>query len=268
MEHEIVKLRWFNDACYELKLPNGKGILIDPYIDHSKYRVLSSKDVESADYILISHTHFDHVLDLAKISSKFDSRIFAGQIAGMELAKCYDIPGHQMYLCGPGDCFELDDFTLECFRGKHTKLGDIDYPSKWPGNVAGEGLDPITADLNMLGSYEYMIYRLTLPNHAKILVWGGGATPDAIRQAHGFRPDISIAQLPRESTDQIAALYAAIGGQIIFPHHHDFFTAQGEEGERVIQETIEKTAALSPCTKVLCPEKGRWYSIHTSVELV
>ena len=268
MQTQGIKLRWFNDACYEIKLPNGKGILVDPYIDHSKYRVLSAGDVEAADYILISHTHFDHVMDLGNISSKFDSKIFAGQLSGVELARCYDIPGHRLFLCGPGDRFQLEDFSLECFRGKHTKIGDIDRPSRWPDNVANDGLDPKTTALNMLGSYEYMIYLLTFPDHTKLLVWGGGATPEAIKQASQFQPHISIAQLPRESTDQVAALYAAIGGQVIFPHHHDFFIAQGEEGARVIRETVEKTAALAPATTVLCPEKGKWYSVYTGVELV
>lgn len=31
-----------NDACYELKLPNGKGILLDPYIDHSNNKLLGN----------------------------------------------------------------------------------------------------------------------------------------------------------------------------------------------------------------------------------
>ncbi len=35
MHVETVKLRWLNDACYEFKLPNGKGILVDTYMDAS-----------------------------------------------------------------------------------------------------------------------------------------------------------------------------------------------------------------------------------------
>lgn len=268
MSANDVKIRWFNDACYELKLPSGRGILIDPYIDESPYKVLGSGDVEAADYVLISHTHFDHVLDLAKIADRFDAQIFAGQLSSVELARCYDIMGCRMNLCCPGDVFETEDFRLECFKGKHTKLGDFDRPSRWPENVAKDGLAPDTVQLNILGSYEYMIYLLTLlSSNQRILIWGGGATHEAIAQAARFQPNISIAQLPRESPDQIAALYAAIGGQVIFPHHHDSFMAKGEAGVQVIRDVVERTAALAPDLQVVCPEKGKWYTIHTSVTL-
>lgn len=267
MPDKAIRIRWFNDACYEIHLPGGKGILVDPYIDESRYRKLSYQDVEKADYILISHTHFDHVLGLGRVCGRFDPAIFAGAVSGIELARCYDIPGRRLFLCAPGDEWENEDFRLQCFRGKHTRLGDFDRPSQWPENIRREGLAPETERLNMLGSYEYMIWLLELPDHTRILIWGGGATEEAIRQAKEFRPMLTIAQLPRESTDQVARLYAAIGGRFIFPHHHDFFTEQGEEGMKVIRETVEKTAALAPDTQVVCPEKGRWYSIRTSVTL-
>lgn len=267
MTANAIRIRWFNDACYEIHLSNGKGILVDPYIDESKFRTLSYDDVEKADYILVSHTHFDHVMGLARVSQRFDSAIFAGSGAGMELAECYDVPGYRMHLCSPGDVIENDDFTLRCFRGRHTKLGDFDRPSRWPENIRRDGLDPKTERLNMLGSYEYMIYLLELPDHTRLLVWGGGATEEAIRQARDFHPTVTIAQLPRETTDQIARLYAAIGGQLIFPHHHDFFIEQGADGMKVIRETVDKTRAMAPQTRVICPEKGRWYTIQTSVTL-
>ena len=267
MNSECFRLRWLNDACYEIRLASGKGILIDPYIDESPYRVLSYEDVERADYVLISHTHFDHVLGLGKLQERFDSQVFAGRMAGIELAKQYDVPGYRMNLCAAGDRIVTEDFILDCYRGKHTKIGEIDRPSRWPENVSKEGLAPESAELNLLGSYEYMIYRLTLPNHMRILIWGGAATEDAIRQAARYEPDFTIAQLPREKPEQVARLYAAIGGQAIFPHHHDYFIARGEEGMRVIRETGEKLQALTDSTRLVCPEKGKWYQIRTSIEL-
>ncbi len=43
----------------------------------------------AADYILISHTHFNHVLDLAKVSQRFDSQIFAGQVSSLSNVVAY-----------------------------------------------------------------------------------------------------------------------------------------------------------------------------------
>lgn len=267
-QSENLKVRWFNDACYELKLPNGKGILIDPYINGSRYRVKSVEDVEAADYILISHTHFDHVMDIGEVSQTFDSKIFAGNMSGMELAKYFDIPGYRMNLCSPGDVIFTEDFKLECFRAKHTKLGDFDRPSNWPENLKQENLKEEAAAMNLAGSYEYLNYLLTLPSGFRVLVWGGGATIDGISHAKEYRPDVSIAQLPRESTDDIADLYGAIGGRVIFPHHHDTFLEMGMEGMGRIEEVVEKTAERAPDTMVICPEKGKWYQIVTTVKLM
>lgn len=267
MNTTAVRIRWLNDACYELVLPNGKHILVDPYVDESKFRILSYQDIDQVDYLLISHTHFDHVLGLPNILSRFEPQVYAGHISGMELAERYDIPAYLMNLCSAGDRIETEDFTLDCFRGRHTKIGEIDRPSRWPDNIHRENLDPVTTRLNMLGSYEYMIYRLTLPSGLRILIWGGAATADAVAQAKTYDPDITIAQLPRETPEQIGRLYAAIGGRVIFPHHHDFFMEKGAEGLRVIEDTLEAAHRLAPDTLICCPEKGRWYSVQTSVML-
>lgn len=264
-ELESVRIRWFNDACYELKLPDGKGVLIDPFITDSKFRKRSVQEVEAADYILISHTHFDHVMDVGAVSRRFQSRVFAGRLSGMALARHFDLPGYQMYLCGAGDVFHMEEFTLECFRARHTKLGDFDRPSQWLETLKKEGMPEDTLEMNLAGSCEYLTYRLTLPNGCRILIWGGGAVYDAVRQAGEYRPNIAIAQLPRESTDEIAELYAAIGGQVIFPHHHDTFLEMGEEGKARIDEVVKKTKQRAPGTTVICPEKGRWYRISTRV---
>lgn len=261
----LLQLRWFNDACYEVKLPNGKHILIDPYIDSSPLKKLGSDVLTQVDYILISHTHFDHVLDLKAITQRFNCQVIVGRQSSLELAKRYDLAGHEVFPCDIGYIYHFDGFTLQGFPGKHTSIGEIDRPSRWPSNVKNEGLDPSTTLLNMLGSYEYMIYLLEFPNHIRFLVWGGGATEQAVRQAHDFRSNISIAQLPRESPHQIASLYAAIGGQVIFPHHHDSFLAKGPEGQAVIDAVVEQTNELAPSTKIICPEKGKWYTFTAGI---
>ena len=71
----MTAIRWINDACYEIRLPDGREVLIDPYIDESPNHVLHM-DAEGADYVLISHTHFDHVLSLGTIVERFEPQIF------------------------------------------------------------------------------------------------------------------------------------------------------------------------------------------------
>lgn len=264
---KAIGVRWFNDACYEIRLPDGKVILIDPFMDRSPLKKLDSSALDRVDYVLISHTHFDHVMDLDKILTRFQPQIFVGGSSGIELAKQYDIPGWQLNLCYPNDTIVLDGFSLTCLRSKHTALGDFDRPSNWKENLRRDGIPPEHEFMNMLGSYEYMSFLITLPGNLKFLIWGGGATPDAIAQVRKLNPNISIIQLPRESPQAVAALYAAAGGQFIFPHHHDSFYAKGPEGVKVIDAVIEKARELAPDTQVILPEKGEWYNFSTCLSL-
>ncbi len=55
-------------------------ILIDPFLDDSPTASLKSKDA-AADFILISHGHFDHVADAAKIAQR----------TGATVVACYEI---------------------------------------------------------------------------------------------------------------------------------------------------------------------------------
>lgn len=264
-----VKIRWFNDACYELKLPNGKGILIDPYIDHSENKLLDSSAVEAADYMVVSHTHFDHTMNIGDLSEKFDSEIFVGQNAVVPLAEYFDIPGYRLTPCYPGETYYTEDFKLECFWAKHIKLGTFDVPSIWTsGQFEKEKLPTEMSALNTIGSYEYTNYIITLKNKLRIMIWGGGVTVDALKRVKQYDVDIAIVQFPRNTPEQIITMCNAISPQVIFPHHHECFESvmglDMDECIRVIQDGVAKS---SPDTLVVNPVKGKWYDLKLSVLL-
>ena len=63
-----VKLTWFGHACFLIETA-GKKILVDPFLDDSPVAPVKSKDV-SADIILITHGHYDHIADAVKIANR------------------------------------------------------------------------------------------------------------------------------------------------------------------------------------------------------
>lgn len=259
-----VRLRWFNDACYEIQLPGGKVILIDPYINKSPFKLLGSEAVTGADYILLSHTHFDHVMDLGELSRKFNSRIFVGRASAIELARHFNIPGYRMYPCAAGERFETEDFALEVIYGKHTNMGDMDCPGNMKANLEHFGLEADMEALMTCGSYEYCNYLITLSDNTRILVWGGSASEEAINRMKHYQPDVSLVQIPREPAEQIARLYLAVGGKVIFPHHHETIL-ELEGGRERIEELLAIVEERNPYLHVICPEKGKWYSVQTMV---
>jgi len=60
------ELTWLGHGCWLIESGGARAIL-DPFLDDSPSAPIRSGDVE-VDYVLISHGHFDHVADAAKIA--------------------------------------------------------------------------------------------------------------------------------------------------------------------------------------------------------
>jgi L-ascorbate metabolism protein UlaG (beta-lactamase superfamily) len=65
------KITWYGLACWLIETA-GKKILVDPFLDDSPTSPVKSAAV-LADYILLTHAHFDHIADAAKIANRCDS---------------------------------------------------------------------------------------------------------------------------------------------------------------------------------------------------
>ncbi len=67
------ELTWLGHGCWAIQ--SGKWrIVLDPFLDESPVAPIKSGQVE-ADFILVSHGHFDHVADLEKIARRTGATI-------------------------------------------------------------------------------------------------------------------------------------------------------------------------------------------------
>src|SRR6476620_10740576 len=69
------KVTWLGHAAFSITTPNGRVLLIDPWLRNpANPDVKSGKDpiatVTKVDYILITHGHRDHVGDAVEIAKK------------------------------------------------------------------------------------------------------------------------------------------------------------------------------------------------------
>jgi L-ascorbate metabolism protein UlaG (beta-lactamase superfamily) len=69
------EITWLGHGCWSIRT-GETTILLDPFLDDSPTAPVKSEDV-SADYMLISHGHYDHVADAARIANRTGCTVVA-----------------------------------------------------------------------------------------------------------------------------------------------------------------------------------------------
>lgn len=78
-----IELTWLGHATWLINDGNHR-ILLDPFLNDSPTAPQKASEVD-ADFILVSHGHFDHVADVAEIANRCDAMV----IAGFEVAEWF-----------------------------------------------------------------------------------------------------------------------------------------------------------------------------------
>jgi L-ascorbate metabolism protein UlaG (beta-lactamase superfamily) len=119
-----MQFSYFGHSCFGITI-GGKRLLFDPFI--TKNELASAIDINriEADYILLSHGHFDHVADAEDIAKRTGAII----IANYEVAMWYAGKGIEKYHpMNPGGKWKFDFGTVKCVSAIHSSgLPDGSY---------------------------------------------------------------------------------------------------------------------------------------------
>src|SRR3990172_2564752 len=63
-----VKIRWFGHSGFSLQDPSGKTVLIDPWFQGNPTAPSGPEEVKKAEFLLLTHDHFDHAADAAALA--------------------------------------------------------------------------------------------------------------------------------------------------------------------------------------------------------
>jgi L-ascorbate metabolism protein UlaG (beta-lactamase superfamily) len=94
------KIKWFGHAAFSVTTPNGKVLLIDPWLNNpSNPEAKDGRDPLAAltkvDYILLTHGHRDHVGDAVAIARKTGAALISNPELAGNLVKLADFPAKQ-----------------------------------------------------------------------------------------------------------------------------------------------------------------------------
>ena len=97
----VTQLTWFGHAAFRIVTPKGKILYLDPWLNNPM-NPAAGKDkdalagIDKADYILITHGHFDHVGDSVALAKKTGARLVTNFELGSNMAKLLGYPKDQM----------------------------------------------------------------------------------------------------------------------------------------------------------------------------
>ena len=70
-----LEITWLGHSCFLLN--NGEhSIVVDPFLNDSPTAPFKSEEVE-ADFVFVTHGHFDHVADVVEIAKRTDATVVA-----------------------------------------------------------------------------------------------------------------------------------------------------------------------------------------------
>lgn len=218
-----IRLRWLNTAGFEIEMSNGKHILLDPFLSGKVKGLecwpISIDAIERCDYLLLSHIHFDHAQDVGDLQKKFPGTyLFVPALSADPLCQVQNLNCARLFPVHNGDKFQFDDVTIQVFSGRHTES---------PRGYRPGGRDFVNPDgtpdrMMWFGNLELVNYLITTSDGTRILVWAGMTSSDQKHLFAGIQPNIALMHVsPKQDFGEFAALTAAIGTQVIIPHHYD-----------------------------------------------
>lgn len=113
-----MKITFYGHACFSIEI-KGKHILFDPFISGNELAGDIDIDSIQADYILLSHGHQDHVLDVPKIAKRTGAKI----VSNFEIVSWYGgqglTNGHPM---NHGGSWTFDFGTVKYVNAIHSSV--------------------------------------------------------------------------------------------------------------------------------------------------
>ena len=129
-----MKITFYGHACLGLQIEDTH-ILVDPFISGNPKAVHIDINTIKADYILLTHAHQDHILDVEAIAKRTDAVI----VSNFEIVTHFQNLGFEGHPMNHGGTWDFDFGSLKYINAIHTSsFPDGSYGGQ-PGGFVLEG---------------------------------------------------------------------------------------------------------------------------------
>ena len=220
-------LTWHGHSCFTLETAEGKRIMIDPWLDENPACDIKTKDVESLDYILVSHGHFDHFADCIALAKQTGATVISTfELVSFCQSKGVE-KGHGMNI---GGAYVFDFGRVKLTPALHT------------GTIAG--------DENGTHSTDCSGFLISLNSGERIYHAGDTALIMDMQLLQGL-VDVAIVPIGDNFTmgpEDAARAVEMIQPDVVIPMHYNTFPVieQNPEGFRTLVGDTAQVEILEP----------------------
>ena len=221
--------------------------------------------VKRADFILVTHTHYDHVLDVPHLALTTKATVI-GTESTENVLRTYRVPEEQLVTVRGGEDYDFGVFSVKVIPSLHTAL---DHKHYFSSATTPAGLKaPLTLE-QMHPEGGTLAYLIRFHGH-QILAFGGMNYIE--REIEGLRPDVAlVGASPSRSEiyDYTGRLMRNLGfPPLVLPTHWDDFlvpyTASQQPAIDGLQSFVEEVKTASPKSKVIVPRYFEPITLETA----
>jgi L-ascorbate metabolism protein UlaG (beta-lactamase superfamily) len=240
-----IKATWLGTAG--LYVTDGEtSFFIDPYVSRSSaFKVFTGKKIspdikginecmnrisgQKAAAVLVSHSHFDHLLDAPEFAMKTNA-LLAGSESTANVARGGGLPEGKIRVIKDGSTLDIGAFNIRFVEGIHGPafLGRIPYP----GLIEKPFTPPAKASDYRLGGFFGMVIRHPLGTfiHHGSAGWIPG-------MYDGVKADTVFLCLAgrKDTCSYLDEVVGKTNAKTIIPIHHDWFFSPFEKGGRPLK---------------------------------
>ena len=211
--------------------------------------------VKKADFILVTHTHYDHVLDVPHIALKTHATVI-GTESTENVMRAYSVPEELLITVRGGEDYDFGSFSLKVIPSLHSPL---DHKHYFSSATAAAGMKaPLTLE-QMHPEGGTLAYLIRFHGH-QILAFGGMNYIE--REIEGLTPDavlVGAASSRKEIYHYTGRLMRDLHfPALVLPTHWDNFTAPYGASQQpvldAVQSFVQEVTSASPNSKVIVPK--------------
>ena len=211
--------------------------------------------IQRANFILVTHTHYDHVLDVPYIAVKTHAAVI-GTESTENVVRAYSVPEEQLITVRGEEDYDFGVFSLRVIPSLHSPL---DHKHYFSSETAPAGMKAPLTLRQMHPEGGTLAYLVRFRGH-QILAFGGMNYIE--REIQGLKPDVVLvgaAGSRKEIYDYCGRLMRALQfPPLLLPTHWDNFfvpySGSQQPAIEAVQSFVHEVQAVSPRTKVIVPK--------------